>query len=29
MSLNLYNNFGVGAVAIAAVLNECSSLPNL
>lgn len=27
MSLNLYNNFGVGAVAIAAVLNKCSSLP--
>lgn len=27
MSLNLYNNFGVGAVAIAAVLNECNTLP--
>jgi hypothetical protein len=27
MSLNLYNNFGLGAVAIAAVLNECNSLP--
>jgi hypothetical protein len=27
MSLNIFNNFGVGSVAIMAVLNHCQSLP--
>lgn len=27
MSLNIFNNFGVGSVAIMAVLNHCKSLP--
>lgn len=27
MNLNVYNNFGIGAIAIAAVLNKCKSLP--
>ena len=27
MSLSLYNNFGIGVLAITAVLNECHSLP--
>jgi hypothetical protein len=27
MSLNVFNNFGIGSVAIMAVLNHCKSLP--